>query len=259
MQQPSRVDLLSQLTKGVQELTDSKEWIRYLWFQTKFREYSFRNTILIAAQCPSASQVAGYVMWRRLGRQVRKGERGIRIFAPMVVVAEESEVVRFRSVVVFDVSQTEGEEPPQVCRLLEGRDRLLLFHRLRSAASRAGYTVLEAVLPQGVNGDCTFGTRTIRVGHHLSGEHRCKTLAHELAHALLHEDQRDRQLAELEAESVAYVVCQTFGIDTSSYSFGYVANWGGCGDDAVALITASGDRIHNTSSWIVDNATVDGE
>ncbi len=112
-----------------------------------------------------------------------------------------------------------------------------------AAAASLGFAVEDASLPPGVNGDCSHDLRRIRVEAANRPAQRVKTLAHEMAHAVLHADFSDRPLAELEAESTAYVVCQAVGLETGDYSFGYVATWAGGGDAAVAGIRASGERI----------------
>jgi antirestriction protein ArdC len=203
--------------------------------------------------------VAGFSAWRKLGRTVSKGERAIWILAPMVgrgtATADGEEkrpVYGFRPVAVFDVAQTEGDELPQVCRNLEGEDPAALFDTLCGQADRMGYSVESVELPGTTNGDCTFALRRIRVESRNQPAQRVKTLAHELAHALLHAGADDRALAELEAESAAYVVCRSLGLDTGEYSFGYVACWAGGGAEAVARITTSGGVIQRAASVILD-------
>jgi uncharacterized protein DUF955 len=123
--------------------------------------------------------------------------------------------------------------------------------RLVAIAQSIGFGVEDAELPGSVNGDCTHSERRLRIEVTNSPAQRVKTLAHELAHVILHETVDDRSLAELEAESTAYVVCQSLGLDTSDYSFGYVATWSGGGEDAIAKIKASGERIQKASATIL--------
>ncbi len=258
MNSAERTDLLEKLTTGISNLTDSARWRRHLEVQRRFHRYSFGNVVLIAAQCPGASRVAGFRAWKSLGRSVRRGEKAIWILAPMVARADESAdgddtgMVRgFRYVAVFDVSQTEGEELPAVSNRLLGEDPAHSFARLVEVAGSVGYVVDVTELPDGVNGDCAFALHRIRVEVRNSPAQRVKTLAHEIVHALLHEGFDDRPLAELEAESAAYVVCQSLGLDSGAYSFGYVASWAGGGDQAVAGIKASCGRIQQAAATIL--------
>jgi hypothetical protein len=252
-----RLDLLTQLSDGIAALSDSDEWLRHLEAQRRFHRYSFGNVVLIASQFPAATRVAGFHAWKKLDRTVAKGEKAIWILAPMTVrkrdESDDDWVVRgFKHVPVFDISQTEGAELPAVCHKLTGDEPDACFDRLRSVATSLGYLVESTELRNGVNGDCTFNLRRIRVEVRNASAQRAKTLAHEIAHALLHGDQPDRQLAELEAESTAFVVCGCLGLETSSYSFGYVANWAGGGEQAVAGIRASCSRIQEAVARILD-------
>jgi hypothetical protein len=254
-----RGDLLAKLAEGISGLADSTQWLRHLECQSRFHRYSFGNVILIAAQRPDASRVAGFKTWRSLGRTVRKGQKAIWILAPMVAKRADGtdpgddRVVRgFKYVPVFDVSQTEGDELPAPCHKLSGDGPTDALVRLTRVARRLGYSVENTELPDRVNGDCTFSLRRIRVESRNSSAQRVKTLAHEIAHALLHSDQPDRSVAELEAESVAYLVCQHLGLDTGAYTFGYVATWAGGGDAALAAIKSTGTNIQRTAHAMVD-------
>ena len=165
---------------------------------------------------------------------------------------EKKQVIRgFKWVPVFDISATDGEELPSIVNKLAGDDPAGLFEQLTAVAQSIGYHVEDAVLDGGVNGDCTYDLKRIRVEVSNSPAQRVKTLAHEIAHALLHEGQKDRALAEMEAESTAYVVCQSLGIDSGDYSFGYVTTWAGGGEEAIAGITASCQNIQKAVSTIL--------
>jgi antirestriction protein ArdC len=253
-------ELLAALSAGISQLASTEEWQRHLNLQATFHQYSFGNTVLIAGQCPGATRVAGFRAWKALGRGVRQGEKAIRILAPMVTKrpadtdAAETSVIRgFRYVPVFDVSQTEGDPLPQPCNRLQGDEPGECFTRLVSVALAFGYSVEGTELPGGTNGDCSFTRRLIRVERRNAPAQRVKTLAHEIGHALLHEGTEDRKLAELEAESVAYLVCRHLGIDAGSYSFGYVATWAGGTDRAIAGIRASGAQIQRTAALVIDS------
>jgi len=211
-------------------------------------------------QRPDASRVAGFQAWRQLDRCVRRGEKGIWILAPMVYRAGDDEapdpaprVIRgFKPVPVFDLSQTEGRDLPEICRRLEGEVGADLFEDLSRVAAELGFAVEEAVtLPDGANGDCSHRRRRLRVLAGNSPSQRVKTLAHELGHAILHEEVDSRPLAELEAESVAFIVCANQGIAADRYSFGYVAAWAGGGEQAVAAIRASGARIQGAADRVL--------
>lgn len=251
-------ELISQLTDGIAALTSSSAWERHLQVQSQFHHYSFGNCLLIATQCPEATRVAGFHAWRKMARFVRKGEKAIFILAPMVYKATDADdsqderVVRgFKWVGVFDVSQTDGEDLPEICHRLTDSAPTGLYAQLVAVAQSLGFTVEDCEIAGGANGDCSHMTKTIRVEITNAPAQRVKTLAHEIAHAILHEHFSDRALAELEAESVAFVVCQSLGLDTSDYSFGYVANWAGGGDEAIAGIKASCERIQKTAATVL--------
>jgi antirestriction protein ArdC len=260
MNTASRRELIAQLNEGVANLTTSKNWKLYLDCQSRFHKYSFGNVLLITAQCPSATQVAGFQSWRKMGRFVRKGEVAICILAPMVHKASDAttdddaaeRVIRgFKWVGVFDVSQTDGKELRSVCNRLTGGDPAGLFAQLMAVAHSLGFSVADAELSGGTNGDCSHLTKKIRVEVSNTPAQRVKTLAHEIGHAILHADYSNRALAELEAESVAWVVCQSLGLDTSDYSFGYLASWAGGGDAAIGGIKASCERIQKAAATVL--------
>ncbi len=152
---------------------------------------------------------------------------------------------------MFDVAQTDGEELPSICKRLAGEDPEGHYATLLTVAASIGFTVEDHEFDGSTNGDCCHSEHRIRVETRNTPAQRVKTLAHEIAHALLHETFDSRALAELEAESTAYVVCQTLGIDSSDYSFGYVATWAGGGDQAIAGIKASCERIQRSASTIL--------
>ena len=251
-------DLIQSLTEGVARLADSGEWRRHLNVQSQFHNYSFNNVVLIATQRPHATRVAGFRAWTNVGRSVCKGERAIWIVAPMVARGRvdddtgDDRIIRgFKYVPVFDISQTEGDALPTICTNLTGDDPADSFDRLCGVARSFGYAVERCELPEGTNGDCSFKRFRIRVESRNSPAQQVKTLAHEIAHALLHKGQDDRSLAELEAESTAYVVCRALGIDTGDYSFGYVAIWAGGGEAALAGIRSSCSSIQGASSLMI--------
>ena len=170
---------------------------------------------------------------------------------------EQHQVIRgFKWVPVFDISSTEGEELPTVCNKLAGDDPDGLFDRLTAVADSIGFHVENVELDGGVNGDCTYSEKRIRVEVTNAPAQRVKTLTHELAYALLHENFKDLALAELEAESTAFIVMSTLGIDSSDYSVGYVAHWAGGGEQAIAGITASCQNIQKAAVTILGHFEV---
>jgi antirestriction protein ArdC len=263
---PTKTDeLLRRLADGVDNLTRSDEWLQYLDVQRRFYHYSFGNCILIALQRPDATRVAGFHRWLELGRHVRKGEKGIAILAPIVrrlkvedEDGEERTIVSspraFRAVHVFDISQTDGDDLHDApVHKLEGEDPDQLYSRLRDTASSIGFTVEEDYL-DGPNGDCNHELHRIRVEVRNDPRQQVKTLAHELAHAILHGDREGMtpERAELEAESVAYVVCADLGFDSSTYSLGYLATWTHGGKDVHRAISESGQRIQTAVRTILE-------
>jgi hypothetical protein len=256
-----RAEVIAKLTAGIEALTSSERWTEWLSMQRRFHTYSFNNSLLIAMQCPAASRVAGFRTWLSLGRSVRKGEKGIWILAPSTRRVEDPEtdetrsiLTGFRPVPVFDISQTDGEELPEVASLLTGDDAGL-FDRLALVAAKRSLPLEFADLGS-TNGLYNRETRVIRINAHRTRAQQAKTLAHELAHSILHEGgyaATPRELAELEAESVAYIVCGTEGLDSGDYSFGYVAGWSGGGEQAITTIKDVGQRIHDAANAILSD------
>jgi N-terminal domain of anti-restriction factor ArdC/IrrE N-terminal-like domain len=257
-------DALDRLGDGIARLTSSDAWRAYLRVQARFHTYSFSNTVLIQLQRPSATRVAGFGTWLKLGRHVRRGEQAIWILAPVTrrVASDDEEqegapvVTAFRPVAVFDIAQTDGEPLPEVCTRLAGDDPRGLSAALVAVAHDLGFGVEDHASDDGTNGDCAHALRRIRLRSDLAPAHRVKTLAHELAHALLHAEPGDRPLMELEAESVAFVVCDALGIDAGAWSFGYVATWSGGGEAAIAAIKGAGARIQRAAHRILSELEV---
>lgn len=233
---------LDRLGEGVRAVYDSKRWETWLRSLARFHDYSLNNTLLIAMQMPTATRVASFRSWKRdFNRHVRKGERGIEILVPILVMCRDEEegqdadeehrrLVGFRVGHVFDVSQTEGEPLPTIVdEVAQGVDRYAAT--LEAVRTVAAYPVeFRGDLPEGTNGYFRRGERiAIRKG--MSEGQTVKTALHELAHSRLHdgdpmaEGMPDRAMREVQAESVAYAVSAALGLDTSGYSFGYVASW----------------------------------
>jgi N-terminal domain of anti-restriction factor ArdC/IrrE N-terminal-like domain len=254
-------DALELLEQGIKNLANQENWLNHLKTQAVFHSYSFNNCCLIINQCPDASSVAGFNAWKKLNRTVKKGEKGIRILAPMVHKdKEDPESIRvsFRAVAVFDVSQTEGESLPEIANRLEGDDNGVLA-ALKEFATSKGFRVVEEEMGE-TNGSCSYHSPiTITLNPNRSLLQQAKTLAHELGHALLHCGENytghdAKSAMELEAESVAFVVLQHFGIDSGDYSFGYISHWAAAGADlepVIAQLKESGARIQKATNEII--------
>jgi antirestriction protein ArdC len=262
-------ELLAQLEAGTLALQDSERWTEYLAMSARFHRYSMGNVLLITLQCPHATQVAGFKTWLTMDRHVRKGEKGLRILAPMLYKRTETDpstgeecerrgVRGFRSVCVFDVSQTDGTDLPTLVTLLDGQDVAGAFDLLARTVKGWGWTLADADDDRlgTANGMTCHDTREVLIHQDRSPLQRVKTLAHEMGHVLLHGERNgERGLVELEAESVAYVVCARLGIASDDYSFGYVAGW--TGEHAQTLIRASAERIRGAVAQILTTDQVE--
>ena len=255
-------EITDRLEQGIAELFDSERYREYLKVMSKFHNYSFNNTLLIAMQKPDASLVAGFSAWKNnFGRNVMKGQKGIKIIAPSPFkirqevekidphtqkpiigkdgkpVTEEKEVKipAYKVVSVFDVSQTEGKELPDIAvdELTGDVDRYKDFFAALEKTSPV--PIAFENIEGGSHGYYHLEDKRIAINEGMSELQTLKTAIHEIAHAKLHDidlnapkDEQprvDRRTREVEAESVAYTVCQHYGLDTSDYSFGYVAGW----------------------------------
>jgi antirestriction protein ArdC len=256
-------EITDRLEQGIKELFDSERYKEYLRVMSKFHNYSFNNTLLIAMQKPDASLIAGFNAWKNnFKRNVMKGEKGIKILAPSPFkikqemekidpatqkpvigadgkpVTEEKEITipAFKVVSVFDVSQTEGKEIPNLAvDMLTGdveRFKDVFAALEKTSPVPIGFEKIEG----GAHGYYHLEEKRIAIDEGMSELQTLKTAIHEIAHAKLHDidlnapvteqtDRPDRRTREVQAESVAYAVCQHYGLDTSDYSFGYVAGW----------------------------------
>jgi hypothetical protein len=265
-----------QLVAAVGQLTTSEGWRRMLTVAARFHHYSPQNVLLITVQRPDATRVAGYRSWQQLGRQVRKGEHGIAILAPVTYRRSDStdpsatadpnpdpgatgRIVRgFRVAHVFDIGQTDGPALPEVRpRLLTGDGDPALFAALTAQVHAAGYTFRrEPCTHPDANGETSFADRVVRVRPDLAGAQAVKTLAHELAHVRLHDPKLDdgrvpREVAEVEAESVAFLVTTAHGLDSGDYTVPYVAGWAG---GATGPLLSSAERVLSAAGQILDVA-----
>lgn len=274
---------VEQLEKGVSEVFESDQYKQYLQVMSKFHSYSYNNILLIAMQCPGATMVAGYESWQRLfKRHVSKGEKAIKILAPCpykkVIMQDvtdpithqplknsNGEVIKekvqitipaFRPVSVFDVSQTEGEPLPEMATVQELIGEVDGFDTLQEIVeSMAPCAVYHKDIEGSAKGYYSPADNQIVIKNGLSQQQEIKTMIHEIAHSLLHnsEKMKDKKISrndmEVQAESVAYTVCSALGIDTSDYSFGYIAGWSN-GKDIKELKNAL-DLICDTSSSMI--------
>lgn len=260
------------LSAKVAALTDSDEWRAMLAMAARFHHYSWRNCLMILAQRPDATRVAGYRTWQGLGRQVRKGEAGIKIWAGFEYTTEddehrdangEPEKVRrtgYKVEHVWDVSQTDGEDLPEVTpELLTGEAPERLWEALAAQVAGRGYELRREAVPgsPNANGAVTPAERTVRVRSDLSDAAAVKTLAHELGHICCgHADGSctdPRSRREVEAESVAFLVCDAFGLDTSGYTIAYVAGWAPEGKET-ETVAESAETVVKAARVIIDAA-----
>ena len=280
-------EITDRLEAGIQELFDSDRFKEYLQVMSKFHNYSFNNTMLIAMQKPDATFVAGYTSWKNnFGRQVVSQAKSIKVLAPSPYkikkeidkidpktqkpvtdkngkpVKEETEITvpAFKVVSVFDVSQTEGKELPSI-----GVDELTgnVEHYadfFKAAELSAPVPVGFEKIAGGSKGYYSQTDKRIAINEGMSELQNIKTLIHETSHAKLHDidlnappekqaDRPDRRTREVQAESIAYAVCQHYGLDTSDYSFSYVAQWSSGRE--LAELKASLETIRNTASELI--------
>jgi antirestriction protein ArdC len=238
-------------------------WKRMLKIASKFHRYSLNNHLMIFLQRPDATVVAGFNRWKSLGRFVKKGEKGIAIFAPcryktkVETDAGEEQTLQqvrgFRVVHVFDISQTEGEDLPDLDavrpKLLDADAPEGIWDALVDQARVVGFEVIRNQRGS-ENGYCDFLNKEIAVRPDVATAQAVKTLIHELGHALLHSNElpRSKEVAEVEVESVAYIVCDAIGLDSGGYSFAYVARWA---EGSTDLLKETGERVMTCSRNIL--------
>jgi len=235
--------------KGAVDIAKSSNFQRFLKFSASFHNYSFRNQLLIWIQKPSATFVAGFETWKKRGRYVKKGEKGIMILAPMKITRkndeheEDEEFMLFRPIYVFDISQTEGEPIPSIgeyVKTLNGETDL--YEKIKAISP---FPVTETTDCKGADGYYRIKEKDIFIDSKNSTSHKLLTLIHEMGHGLLHADRNNipsKAVREIEAECVGFVTCHALGIDTSENSFGYIASYGRSRSDE--LIDKSRERIN---------------
>lgn len=261
-------ELSEKLEQGIQEVFTSGQYEAYLSAMSKFHSYSFGNCMLIFMQFPSASRVAGFHTWtKEFRRKIKPGARAIRILAPVIKKREEvpenteqddqkkNVVVGYRAVCVFDISQTEGEELPSlgVSELSGDVEKFPeIYDRLTKLSP---VPVTQKEIPRDdAKGYYSYVEQEIVLRPGMSESQQIKTLVHEIAHAKLHDEdeasKKGKREKEVEAESVAYVVCQHLGLDTSDYSFGYLAGWSS--GKSLDELKNSLETIRATAAEIID-------
>ena len=279
-------EITDKLEEGLKELFESEKYKSYLSTMSKFHNYSFNNTLLIAMQKPEATLVAGYQAWQKnFNRHVNRGEKGIRILAPAPYKIKEErdkldpvtgevmldkdgmpqteeveiKIPAFRAVSVFDVSQTSGEPLPE----LEAKELLSTVEGYEDFIKAVTFVAPAPIGFEDIPGDSKgyFSTEENRIAvqEGMSESQTLKTMVHETAHSLLHNKEvnkedilapaKDRNTKEVEAESIAFTVCNHFGIDTSEYSFGYIAGWSSGRD--MKELKSSLDIIRRTASELI--------
>ncbi len=283
-------EITDRLEQGITELFDSERYKEYLQVMSKFHNYSFNNTLLIAMQKPDASLIAGFNAWKNnFGRNVMRGEKGIRILAPSpykirqevekkdpqtgktvigkdgkpVTETKEIQIPAYKVVAVFDVSQTEGRELPSLSanELTGDVEKYEDFFAALEKTSPVpmGFEKIEGT----AHGYYHLEEKRIAIDEGMSQLQNLKTAIHEIAHAKLHDidlnapeqpDRPDRRTREVQAESIAYTVCQHYGLDTSDYSFGYVAGWSSGRE--LAELKSSLETIRATAAEIINS--IDG-
>ena len=256
---------IKELDAGIRDLFESERWTGYLRFLSRFHRYSVNNTLAIYAQRPDATLVASFTDWKRMGRSVKKDERGMKIIAKHETketdetTGEEKRHIGFHLAHCFDVSQTAGDDLPEnPCQTLradvDGYDALLVALRDVSPAP-----IEIKAIQSAANGYYLPDNDQIVVKAGLSQAQTVKTAIHEIAHAMLHgrgksHEKTDQRTREVQAESVAYVVCQCIGVDSSDYSFGYIAGWSKSKE--LQELKASIKAISRTADRIIDGLKI---
>ena len=281
-------EITERLEQGVKELFTSEMYTEYLKTMSQFHNYSFNNTLLIAMQKPDATLVAGYQAWqKKFKRQVKRGEKGIQIIAPAPIREKEEvekfdpvtnepilrpdgqpeteEVVhtipRFRVTTVFDVSQTFGEPLPELeaPELMGKVENFEIF--MQAIREVSPVPVRFDGIESGAKGFYSNVNKEIVIQEGMSESQTMKTAVHETTHAKLHDrdimeelgEKKNQMTREVEAESVAYTVCQYFGLDTSDYSFPYIAGWSSSME--MKELRSSMDTIRKTAGDFIDSMT----
>lgn len=239
--------IVGSIENGIKQFQNSDFFKNYLEVMSKFHKYSFSNSLLIAMQKPQATLVAGFNTWKNQGRNVNKGEKAITILAPCIYKKKEKvevlnpetnkkeakevehiKKIGFKKVSVFDISQTQGKEIPRLTRELKGDVRELAVIK-EAVEEITGIKIEYEAIRGGAKGYFSPMENKIAIKEGMEGLQEAKTILHEGVHAVLHcnlkKDKIDRCRAETEAEATAFTICSRLGLDTSQYSFPYLASW----------------------------------
>ena len=257
-------EMFENIVDKLQTIVDSGEYEKFLKFNKNFRGYSFNNLVLIFSQFPEATMVAGKAKWLKIKRQLAPGEKKIFIIAPLprkfdkiTKVIEDGEELKkietieynsYRYVYVYDISQTEGEPIPLQSKNINCNDMAYFYEKLKSFSN---YPVLEKELSGGKKGYYSPSKEHIVIKNTLSANDKVSVLLHELSHAMYDDFDysTDRNLSEVFVESIAYIVADHFGLDTSLCSFNYIIKWAK-GDPKVVL--ELGSKIQKCANQFID-------
>lgn len=264
--------IVGSIEDGIKQFQNSDFFKNYLEVMSKFHKYSFSNSLLIAMQKPHATLVAGFNTWKNQGRTVNKGEKAITILAPCIYKQKEKvevlnpetnkketrevehiKKIGFKKVSVFDISQTQGKEIPRLTHELKGDVKELDIIK-EAVEEITGIKIEYEAIRGGAKGYFSLMENRIAIKEGMEGLQEAKTILHEGVHAVLHcnlkKDGIDRYRAETEAEATAFTICSRLGLDTSQYSFPYLASW--ASNPELTELKASLKTIQETAMKFID-------
>jgi len=282
--QQEQQDALAKLEQGVKDVFTSEKYAEFLKTYSKFHKYSINNSIMILMQKPDASNVASFQTWKKLGRQITKGEKGIKVLVPIpykykkevetneldgngnrIRETKELQGTSFRVGNVFDISQTTGKELPKLTTELS-ENSVAIELAIEAVARTAEVPIhFDSDMSPDKKGYYHIKNKEIVINDNLSNSQTFKSLIHEIAHSKIHAKDLDKYNAherEVQAESVAYVVCNAYGIDTSEYSFGYIAGWSSGKEmselkESLSIIQDCSSEIINSIDKTIGNRTLE--
>lgn len=264
-------ELFNKIVEGVQNIIDNGEYEKFLKFSKNFHNYSFNNVLLIFSQMPEATQVAGFAKWKSMGRNLKKGAKGIQIIYPIKrsytkkklegqnslldnkqddnEQVEKVEYLTYRYTYVYDISQTYGDPLPLSDTTLNSNNRVEFLEFLESFSP---YPILEESLTGTTQGYWSEKEQHIVLKDTLSIDDKASVLLHELAHALYDDFdyKENRNLSETFVESVAFIVADYFDLDTSMCSFEYITSWA---DGDIKILLELGDKIQKCANSFIKN------
>ena len=264
-------ELFNKIVEGVQNIIDNGEYEKFLRFSKNFHNYSFNNVLLIFSQMPEATQVAGFAKWKSMGRNLKKGAKGIQIIYPIKrsytkkklegqnslldnkqddnEQVEKVEYLTYRYTYVYDISQTYGDSLPLSDTTLNSNNRVEFLEFLKSFSP---YRILEESLTGTTQGYWSEKEQHIVLKDTLSIDDKASVLLHELAHALYDDFdyKENKNLSETFVESVAFIVADYFDLDTSMCSFEYITSWA---DGDIKILLELGDKIQKCANSFIKN------